>query len=133
MSPVLPLPGEGCRHWVAGRCLYEESVNPGLMREFACIVLTALEESFDEFIDRGEMFGLSVEEAGRIWEKRADQALNIGWDCASFTFLQDDPGDTACQHFLEGLCVLHLPPCPGRCHRYEPRDRLRTHETRSME
>lgn len=120
MRPVLRLPGHGCRFWTAGRCLYEEAVNPGLRREFACTVLLALEGRFDEFVARGEILGLSGEQAGRIWERRMAQALNIGWDCANFTALRDEAGDVLCGRYIEGVCLLRLPPCPGRCRRYEP-------------
>ena len=118
-ASVLRLPGEGCRFWAAGRCLYEESINPGLRREFACTVLTTLEGRFDEFVVRGEILGLSCEQAGRIWEQRMAQALNIGWDCANFTPLRDDGGEVMCLHFIEGVCLLRMPCCPGRCRRYE--------------
>jgi hypothetical protein len=116
---TLLMPGEGCRFWAAGRCLYEESVNPGLRREFACVVLAALEDRFDDFLTRSEILGLSGEQAGQIWERRMAQALNIGWDCANFTALQDDAGEALCLHFMEGVCLLRMPRCPGRCRRYK--------------
>jgi len=118
MSHVLHMPGESCRFWLTGRCLYEETVNPGLRKEFLCTVLSALEGSFDEFVVRGEILGLSSKEAGRIWEQRMAQALNIDWDCANFTALQDDVGDVLCLYFIEGVCALRLPRCAGRCRRY---------------
>jgi hypothetical protein len=119
MSQVLHMPGEGCRFWAAGRCLYEETMNPGLRKDFFCTVLSALEGSFDEFVVRGEILGLSSKEAGRIWEQRMAHALNMDWDCASFSALQDDAGEILCLHFMEGVCVLRLPRCAGRCRRYE--------------
>lgn len=122
MKPVLRLPGDGCRFLAAGRCLYEERINPGLCREFACTVLAALENHFDEFVVRGEILGLSSEQAGRIWEQRMAKALNIGWDCANFTAPQDDAEDALCLHFFEGICLLRMPACPGRCRRYERPD-----------
>lgn len=119
----LRLPGEGCRHWVRGRCLYEEWLNPGLENGYVCTVLRVLEESFDEFIVRGEIMGLSSEQAGRIWERRMDAALNIGWDCANFEFRPDGAGEMPCLHFRAGICVLRLPECPGRCRRFALPDR----------
>ena len=118
MNAVLSLPGDACRYWAAGRCLYEECANPGLRVEFMCSVLRFLEDRFDEFVVRGDVLGLSADEAGRIWEQRMAASLNIGWDCAQFTPVQDSPDDVLCQHFLEGVCVLRLPPCDGRCRRY---------------
>ena len=119
MNPVLRLPGDGCRFLVAGRCLYEERVNPGLCRDFACTVLATLEGHFDEFVTRGEILGLSSEQAGRIWEERMSKALNIGWDCANFISLRDDAGEVLCGHFVEGICLVRMPHCPGRCRHYE--------------
>lgn len=119
MSRLLRMPGDTCRFFVAGRCMYEESLNPGLRAEYSCTVLRTLEGRFDEFVVRGEILGLTSEEAGRIWEHRMSQALNIDWDCANFNALQDDAGDILCRHFMEGVCVLRLPHCLGRCRRHE--------------
>jgi len=119
VNPVLLMPAEGCRFRVDDRCLYEELINPGLRGEFACIVLAALEGRFDEFVTRGEIMGLSSEKAGLIWQERMAKALNIGWDCANFTVLRDDAGDVWCGHFFEGVCLLRMPVCPGRCRRFE--------------
>ena len=118
MNPVRYLPGEGCRYWIVGNCLYEEHLNPGLRKDFVCSVLSILEERFDAFVVRGEILGLTSEEAGRIWERRMAGSLNIGWNCAQVTPMQDNPDDVLCQHFLEGVCVLRLPACCGRCRRY---------------
>ncbi len=119
MNPVLHIPGDGCRFRVAGRCLYEERINPGLCREFACTVLSVLEGHFDEFVTRGEILGLSSGQAGRIWEERMAKALNIGWDCANFASLLDEAGEVVCRHFVEGICLLRMPPCLGRCRHFE--------------
>lgn len=119
MNRLLRMPGDACRFWVAGRCLYEEAMNPGLRTEFSCTVLRALEGRFDEFVVRGEILGLTSEEAGRIWEQRMAQALNIDWDCANFDSLPEDGGEVLCRHFIEGVCVLRLPRCPGRCRHHE--------------
>jgi hypothetical protein len=103
--------------------MYEERLNPGLKDGFACTVLCVLEASFDEFIVRGESLGLSTEEAARIWERRMDAALNIGWDCANFIFRPDGAGEMPCLHFRDGICVLRLPECSGRCRRFALPDR----------
>ena len=126
MTRPLRLPGDGCRFWAEGRCLYEELLNPGLREDFCCAVLSGLEKNFDSFVVRGEMLGLTPEEAGRIWERRMDAALNIGWDCANFIFLPDGPGEMPCLHFRNGICMMRLPSCPGRCRRYAPPERRRT-------
>jgi hypothetical protein len=73
----------------------------------------------DEFVTRGDILGLSPEQAGRIWEQRMVKALNIGWDCANFTSLRDDAGDELCRHFFEGICLLRMPRCLGRCRHFE--------------
>jgi hypothetical protein len=115
---LVRLPGDGCRYFARGYCLYEERINPGLRREFSCTVMTILEENFDAFVARGERFGLTCEEAGRIWEQRWAGPLNAGWDCADFTPLPEGAEEGGCRHLLDGVCLLRLPRCPGRCRRY---------------
>jgi hypothetical protein len=122
VNPVLLMPADGCRFRVGDRCLYEELINPGLRREFVCTVLAALEGSFDEFVARGEIMGLSSEKAGLIWQERMAKALNIGWDCATFTPLRDEAGEVWCRHFFDGICLLGMPPCLGRCRHFELSD-----------
>jgi hypothetical protein len=118
VTPLLRLPGDGCRYFVRGRCLYEECVNPGLRPEFSCAVLTLLEERFDAFVIRGERFGLTCEEAGRIWERRWAGPLSADWDCADFLPQPEDADEAGCGNLLDGICLPRLPVCPGRCRRY---------------
>lgn len=119
MSRLLHLPGRGCRHWSAGRCLYEEHINPGLELEFRCTLLCCYEKRLDDFVQQVERFGLPEEEAGRIWRDRIAQSVDNDWECGDFLPLEDVSGQTMCRHFREGLCLLRLPVCSGRCRRFE--------------
>lgn len=116
---LLRLPGDGCRYFACGHCLYEERINPGLRREFFCTVMVFLEDRFDAFVIRAEAFGLSSEEAGRIWEQRWAGQLNADWDCADFVPLPEEVEGVGCRNLVEGVCLLRLPSCSGRCRRFE--------------
>lgn len=118
MKPPLVLPGTGCRFWVAGRCLHGEAVNPGLDLNNACPVLREWEQRFDSFIELGEIFGISAAEAGQVWERRMRQALETGWECPDFQFAEAEVQDAGCRFLLDGVCLLRLPLCPGRCRRF---------------
>lgn len=119
MREVLPLPGDGCRHWHCGRCLYEEHLNPGLGQKYVCPAMRRIEESFDDFVGRGDMMGLTEEEAGRIWQLRVAQSLHKGWNCPDYEELLDDTGELLCGHFTDGLCLHLVPACPGRCRKFK--------------
>ena len=118
MRDIFPLPGDGCRHWCRGRCLYEEHLNPGLELGYACSAMQRIEQRFDDFVVRGEILGVTAEEAGRIWQHRVAQALCKGWDCPDYEDLLDDTGELLCRHFEDGLCLHLLPACPGRCRKF---------------
>ncbi|UJX40276.1 hypothetical protein K9F62_16450 [Desulfovibrio sp. JY] len=118
MSAVVTcLPGLGCRHYLLGRCLYEEHVNPGLDQGFRCRVLTRLGRAFDDFLVRAEAMGLTEEQAGRVWRSRFPETLTREGSCRDYL-----PGDTTsfpdCANAAGELCLLALPACPGRCRRF---------------
>lgn len=108
------LPGADCRHFVSGRCLREERLNPGLDREARCQVLLRLGEAFDRFLDRAEAFSLSEEQAGRAWEARFPEISRRHSDCRDCP-----PGGTDafpdCPRLMGDLCLGRLPECEGRC------------------
>lgn len=114
---VTRLSGLGCRHFLAGRCLYEEHRNPGLDQELRCRVLTRLGRAFDDFLIRAEAMGLSEEQAGRVWQDRFPETLARQGSCRDYI-----PGDTTafpdCGNAAGELCLLALPACPGRCRRF---------------
>lgn len=119
MNPLLHLPGQGCRYWSGGRCLYEERLNPGLEQTFRCTLLRCYEKRLDDFVQQVECFGLPEDEAGRIWRDRIAQSVDNNWECADFLSCEDTSGQTLCGHFRDGLCRLRLPVCIGRCRRFE--------------
>lgn len=118
MTTLVRLPGDGCRYFVRRCCLLEERVNPGLRTEFACTFLADLEARFDAFVSLSEVFGLSAEEAGRIWERRWGGVLSASWNCPDFVPGPEGVEDEGCDNLLDGLCLLAMPPCPGRCRHY---------------
>ena len=122
VAVVTRLPGLGCRHFLAGRCLYEEHLNPGFAIAFRCSVLVHLERDFDDFLRRAEAMALSEEQAGKLWQTRFPTTLAKQETCRGYR-----PGDTTsfpdCANAAGELCLLALPICPGRCQRY-----LRHHE-----
>lgn len=111
------LPGEGCPHCLAGRCLYEEHLNPGLREANRCAVLNRLCRTFDDFVLRADNLGLSDEQAEALWQARFPATLAKEGNCQDYL-----PGDTTsfpdCAHASGDLCLLAFPPCPGRCPRY---------------
>jgi len=111
---VTLLPGNGCRHYLSGRCLYEEHLNPGLSQSNRCAVLIRLCRAFDDFLLRAENMRLDEEQAGRLWEVRFPATLAKEGNCQDYL-----PGDTTsfpdCLHAAGEVCLLAFPVCPGRC------------------
>lgn len=117
MSQVLRLPAPGCSHFLRGRCLYEEHLNPGYHADYRCVVLTRLGEVYDTFLNQADAFGLDEALAGDIWQKRLGQLSEADTGCQ-----EHEPGDTEgfpdCAHCLGDVCVLRLPACGGRCQHF---------------
>ncbi|MHC1789166.1 hypothetical protein [Solidesulfovibrio sp.] len=111
------LPGEGCRHWQGGRCLCEEHRNPGLDQGNVCAVIDRLGRAFDDFALRADNLGLPDAQAKALWQARFPALLAKEGNCQDYL-----PGDTTsfpdCAHIAGDLCLLALPPCPGRCRRF---------------
>lgn len=122
MSRVLRLPALTCRHFIRGRCDYEEILNPGYQRAFRCVVLGRLEGVYDDFLTQAEAFGLDESRASDIWEKRFRELCGKDTGCQAY-----EPGDMSvfpgCALCLGDVCVLRLPECAGRCHNFAPKPR----------
>ena len=122
MSRVLRLPAGTCRHFVKGRCDYEEILNPGYHRSYRCPVLGRLENLYDDFLGQAEAFGLNEASASTIWEKRFREMYGKDTGCQAY-----EPGDMnnfpGCANCLGDVCVLRLPECAGRCRNYAPKPR----------
>lgn len=119
MSTLLRLPGQGCRHYLLGRCYYQEFLNPGYERIYRCRVLVRLQAVYDAFLTQADSFNLEDAAAAAIWRKRF---LEL---CREDTGCQDHkPDDTesfpGCSLCLGDVCVLRLPGCPGRCAEFTP-------------
>ncbi len=116
-AQIMRLPGVGCRHYLAGRCLYEEHRNPGLEERYRCTVLLRLGRAFDAFALRAENLGMTEEQAGRVWQSRFPATLAREGSCRL-----RPPGDTTafpdCASAAGDLCLLALPLCEGVCKRF---------------
>ncbi|GFK94569.1 hypothetical protein NNJEOMEG_02416 [Fundidesulfovibrio magnetotacticus] len=122
MTRLVRLPAGGCRHFVSGRCLYEEALNPGYQTSYRCTVVLELHGLYDGFLTRAEAFGLSESTAADLWERRFLELCRQDAGC------QDrQPGDMnafpGCAHCLGDVCVLRLPSCDGRCRNFSPQPR----------
>jgi hypothetical protein len=115
---VVRFPAVGCRHFIQGRCLYEEHLNPGYHAAWRCIVLARWESVYDEFLDRAENFSLSETELGVLWGRRFERLAEESVPCPDVL-----PGDgesmPECSRLLEDLCLLRLPECPGQCEHFQ--------------
>lgn len=119
MTAIIALPGKGCAHWYADRCLYNVHLNPGLEREKFCQVLQRLEQHFDEHVRRCERFGLSAEKAGQLWKRYTHQVLERAWDCPDYRVEFATGIELICTHLCGDVCLLRLPKCLGRCRHFE--------------
>lgn len=116
-TKILHLPANSCQYWDRHHCLYEKYLNPGL-ESFACTTLLKLKEHFDDFVNRGECFGLSDERMSAIWYKRLSESATWRERCPQGLVLLDATGDPTCPNFQNDACLLRLPRCLGRCRRY---------------
>ncbi|GAB7022953.1 hypothetical protein [Desulfovibrio brasiliensis] len=121
MADVKKMPAGTCRHYVKGRCLYEELLNPGYQQDWRCVVMLRWEEAFDEFLHRAEAFGVEHDRVARLWEARFKRLAGDRPKCERFRPAPDvDP--PCCLHHHEALCLLGLPECEGRCRHYRAKD-----------
>lgn len=117
---VSRLPGRHCVHYRRGRCLYQESLNPGYHTAWRCRVLGALEDEYDSVLTRAEAFGLGEKKAAELIRMRLGRGTPVRMpECAvgSRMTLEDA---LACDGLVDQACLWRLPECPGRCHRYNP-------------
>ena len=119
MSRLLLLPARDCAHFLSGRCLYEERLNPGYHQSYRCVALLKMQDVFDSFLARAEAFGLNELAASGLWEKQMDRVRAADCGCQEY-----EPGDTnafpGCIHGMEDVCLRRLPGCKGRCPEYKP-------------
>jgi hypothetical protein len=122
LTQILRLPATGCGHFIRGRCLYEEHLNPGYQAGYRCAVLEKLQAFYDSFLTQADAFGLEESVACGIWEKRLREL------CQEDTGCQDHKPDAidsfpGCLNCLEDVCVLKLPECAGRCQNFTSKSR----------
>lgn len=115
-----PFPAYRCRFYSYGVCLHEELVNPDLREEYRCRRLAVLVRDWDEFINRADAFGLSEEEAARIWEERFHRNLDSDAACPHMRPDFREGGDVLldCRSLYRNACLLLMPSCQGRCEHF---------------
>jgi len=118
MGDITRLPGQGCQHHLSGHCLYEERLNPGYMQDWRCRVLSRWESAFDDFLARAESFGIKPDAVPDLWGRQFERMARDVFDCKQYVCCHaGEP--PACIHELDGLCMLVLPECRGRCRHYK--------------
>ncbi|SOB57766.1 conserved protein of unknown function [Pseudodesulfovibrio profundus] len=117
MAEIEKLPGLGCRHFAAGRCLYQEHLNPGYNQKWRCRVISRWEAAFDSFVERAECFNVSQEAVPDLWQMRFSRMAREVLQCEDYVFHQEG-GVVDCTHVQDDICVLLLPLCQGRCRHY---------------
>ena len=118
MGSITQLPGSECQHYAGGRCLYEERLNPGYVQDWRCLVLLKWESAFDDFLARAESFGIVQDAVPGIWERQFERMARDVFDCEHYVYSYGGEAP-ACMNALDGLCMLVLPECPGRCRHYK--------------
>lgn len=107
-----------CVHCRQGRCLYDESVNPGLDETRHCVHVRELTGKWDDFLDRAEAFNLEEDLALRIWQGREHAPASA---CPHGHGEFSHAGGLACGFLHFSLCLLALPPCLTPCKRFRPK------------
>ncbi|MBG0789280.1 MAG: hypothetical protein H0S80_02155 [Desulfovibrionaceae bacterium] len=119
MGKIHALPGDGCRHYIFGRCLYQERLNPGYRRSYRCQVLNRWERAYDDFLNRADAMGVDQESVSGLWAIQFQRMAREAFHCRNHVFNHDDHRPPACRNEMDGLCVLGLPKCGGRCRHFE--------------
>ncbi|WP_419787772.1 hypothetical protein [Pseudodesulfovibrio sp.] len=117
MAEIARLPGEGCRHFQCGRCLYEEHLNPGYDAGYRCDVLEHWADAYEAFLVRAESFRVEPDAVPELWALQFQRLARKTFRCERFEY-DAEAGAPACLHVAESLCLLCLPVCEGRCRHY---------------
>lgn len=119
MGDFCRLPGLGCVYYARGRCLYEEELNPGYNQALRCKVLLHWEAAYDDFLCRVDAFALDQDAVPDLWRRRFERLVQEQYGCDDFEHAPG-AGPPACAFVMDGLCLLRLPRCEGRCRRFKP-------------
>ena len=120
MAKVTKMPGRMCRFYQNGRCLYEEKLNPGYIREWRCRVLKDLEGEYDKLLLQADNFHLDEQAFRDLWEQRIEEHLKSTVVCRKMV-PRDDEGFPFCAALFEEVCLFEQPECEGVCSRFKPR------------
>ncbi|MEJ5243098.1 MAG: hypothetical protein WHT64_06020 [Desulfomicrobiaceae bacterium] len=116
-AAVLRLSGQGCQYWTHGHCWRSEAENPGWDQGVICLVLAALERTYDGALAAQES---GVSGALAAWSRWGESVLASPWDCLDFQSQTGEDG-VVCRFLRHSVCVLRLPSCAGRCPHFHPR------------
>lgn len=126
------MPGVACDLYIAGHCLYEEDLNPGLHEQYLCAEVARIVAAYEELVSRADGFTLGNEQAFNVIHKLMDNLPPAGSLCSDYRPAGGcggcrncgaDSGDASmeiidCAHALSELCVLRLPMCEGVCKKF---------------
>jgi hypothetical protein len=118
-SSLRRLPGADCRFHHAGRCLYEEWLNPGLHDGYRCMAVKAWMREHDEFLRRAEAFHLDEPTAAAMWRRKMERLADLERTCPQFR-PAGDVHPLECGWRMEDLCLAALPSCQGKCSHFKP-------------
>lgn len=121
----VPFPAQACYFFEEGACLHDEA-GSGSGADAQCVQLLHCVGLWDAFQDRAEALCLSENSAVRLWQERLRAALAEQGECPRCPSAPsawgrkhiEQGGWPACPHLRNGLCLLALPRCAGRCERY---------------
>lgn len=117
MGEIKHLPGNECQHYVRGRCFYEERLNPGYAEHWRCQVLARWESAFDDFLSRAEYFGVAQDAVPDLWGRQFQRLARDVFHCRNYTY-SHEAEVPACRQHVDGVCIMSLPRCMGRCRHF---------------
>ena len=118
MGTITRLPGEECRFFIRGRCLYEERLNPGYTQSWRCQVTARWESDYDDFLSRAEQFGLEEAAVPDLWSMQFQRLARDVFHCRRYIYDHELPAPS-CGNHDSGVCIMDLPKCGGRCRHYQ--------------
>jgi len=117
MGKITRLPGCECRSFIHGRCLYEEQLNPGYTQSWRCQVTARWESDYDDFLRRAEFFGVDEAAVPDLWGRRFQRMARDVFHCQRYVY-DPDAHVLGCRNHWDGICIMDLPKCGGRCRHY---------------
>ncbi|CCH47600.1 hypothetical protein [Pseudodesulfovibrio piezophilus] len=117
MAEIKQLPGTGCLHHETARCFYQEHLNPGYYTRWRCRVLVHWGDAYDDFLDRVGAFKVDDSSVPDLWERQFQRLARDVFHCLDYTHAPNND-IPHCVYVVDGLCLLSLPKCTGRCRHF---------------